>query len=249
MKTLAIMQARMTSTRLPGKILKEVIGRPLIMYEIERLKRVPEIDELVVATTTNATDDPVEELCEKNGIGVFRGDEDDVLDRYYQCALHFGATHGDVIARFTADCPLIDTGVASEVFKKYFSAKKCGELIDYLCMDHATLPRGVDTEVFSFDVLEQTWRDGHDPMDREHVTWYMWHSPEIFALETYHHPKPYGGYRITVDTPEDFELIKYVIEALYPTKPDFTLDDVISFLDAHQEVKHLNDGVKQKHYD
>lgn len=248
MKTFAIMQARMTSTRLPEKILKEVLGRPLMLYEIERLRRVPEIDEMIVATTTNATDDPVVSMCEEHGVKWSRGSEDDVLDRYYQCALRHGAAHGDTIVRVTADCPLIDPDVASAVIKTYFAARDRGERIDHLGIDYGTLPHGTDVEVFSFDVLERTWHDGKSQMDREHVTWYMWHTPEKMRHAKYSHDKNYGGYRITVDTPEDFELVRSILEELYQKNSRFTLDDVIEFLDSHKEIKSLNAEIKQKHF-
>lgn len=242
----AVIQARMTSTRLAGKILKEVLGKPLLEYELERVARIKGLDEVVVATTANATDDPVVELCKRLGVKYFRGSELDVLDRYHQTAQMLGARSGDCIARITADCPLIDPGICSEAIDIFMASRHTDQPIEYMDIDYETLPHGVDIELCSFDALESAHRDGHDQLDREHVTWYIRHRPELFRHARYSYKRACGSYRLTVDTPEDFALVKSVIEALYPRDPRFTFDDVIDFLDSHDDIRKLNEDIEQR---
>lgn len=248
MRTVAIMQARMTSTRLPGKVMREVLGRPLIDYEIERLSRTSGVDELVVATTGNATDDPIAGFCSSRGIRYFRGSEDDVLDRYYQTALSVGAGPGDTLVRYTADTPLNDPAVSAMIIDAWRSARASGRQIDYMGTDYARLPHGMDTEVFSFEALEIAHAEGSSREDREHVTWYMWHTPQRLAAERCGSREDHSSLRLTVDTPEDFEAVRMIIEALYPKDPTFSLQDIARFLLEHPEIAALNASVKQKHY-
>lgn len=248
MKLSAIIQARMTSTRLPGKVLKEVLGKPLLEYELERVARITGLDDFIVATTVNSDDDPVRDLCRRMGVKCFRGSEMDVLDRYYRAAQTFGIGHGDYVARITADCPLIDPDICDAVIDAYFAARKSDTPVDHMGIDYETLPHGVDIEIFPFESLETAHRDGHAPLDREHVTWYNWHHPELFKLSRYRYGRPCGEYRLTVDTPEDLALVKAVIEELYPKDPHFKFDDVIDFLEQRDDIRRLNENVEQKHF-
>lgn len=234
-----IIQARMTSTRLPGKVLAPVLGKPLLAYEIERLRRCQSVS-IMVATTTNATDDPVAALCETLEVPVFRGSESDVLGRYYGAATKLGV---ETIVRVTADCPLIEPGVVDRVIARFLSGQ--GSL-DYASNTlQRSFPRGLDVEVFSFAALEQAHREATLPPHREHVTPFFYSQPERFRLASIVSEQDLSAHRWTVDTPEDFALARNILEALYPVKPDFALADVLALLDEHPEWHALNAHIEQ----
>ncbi len=241
MKTVIIDQARMTSTRLPGKVMKEVLGKHLLEYQIERLNRAKEADELVIATTTNDTDQPIVELCERMGVAYYRGSEEDVLSRYYEAATEFRA---DVVVRVTSDCPLIDPAVVDKVIKHY---KDNWDKYDYVSNTLTrTYPRGMDTEVFSYKVLQEVYYNAQEQPEREHVTPYIcWH-PERYKLDNVSHHENQSHHRWTVDTPEDFELIKLILQDLYPVSNKFTWLDVLNLLNEHPEWVQINASVTQK---
>jgi spore coat polysaccharide biosynthesis protein SpsF len=241
MKAVIIDQARMTSTRLPGKVMKEVRGKPLLEYQIERLLRVRLADELVIATTTNDTDQPIVELCKRLGVAYYRGSEEDVLSRYYEAATQFGA---DVVVRVTSDCPLIDPGVMDEVIGLYINNR---DKYDYVSNTlERTYPRGLDTEVFSYEVLQEAFLNAKEHPEREHVTPYIcWH-PERFRLNNVFHHENQSQHRWTVDQIEDFLLIENIIKALYPNNPQFNMTDVLNILKGNPEWVELNAGVEQK---
>ena len=240
MKTVGIVQARMTSTRLPGKILKTVLGKPLLEYELERLKRVDSLDELIVATTTNIDDDPVVDLCRSMGVATYRGSEHDVLSRYYEAASERNA---DAVVRFTADCPLIDPEIAETVICHYLDHV---DELDYCSTDVTTYPRGLDTEIFSMHALKVAFEQGHEKPDREHVTYYIHTRPEKFRIWKQQSGFDWAKYRLTVDTPEDFVLIKEIIERLYPMSDKFGLEDVIRLLESAPELRNINADIRQK---
>ncbi len=241
MKTVIIIQARMTSTRLPGKVLKPVLGKPLLEYQIERLRRVVNADGLVLATTTNPTDEPIVELCNKLHVQCFRGSENDVLARYFYAAVAHGA---DVIVRITSDCPVIDPGVVDKVIRFYLD-----RLTDYDYVSNnltRSYPRGMDTEVFSFKTLKDAFTEGVEAFEREHVTPFIYLRPERYRLGNVQFDRDESRHRWTVDTPEDFELIKKILESLYPSKKDFTLEDMLGLLKLHPDWIGINAHVKQK---
>jgi spore coat polysaccharide biosynthesis protein SpsF len=240
MRTVGIVQARMTSTRLPGKVLLEALGRPLLRYELERLKKITSLDELIVATTTNAEDDPVADLCERMGVPAYRGSERDVLSRYHEAAIKFKA---DAVVRFTADCPLIDPSVSDRVIRHYLDNS---ESVDYCCVDISTYPRGTDTEVCSLKTLSEAHTEGTSAPDREHVTYFIHTRPERYRKWKLASGRDWGKYRLTVDTPEDFALIREIIERLYPANENFSIIDVISLLENNPELSRINGGVRQK---
>jgi spore coat polysaccharide biosynthesis protein SpsF len=240
MKIVGIVQARMTSTRLPGKILKEVLGKPLLAYEIERLKKIPSLDELVVATTVNREDDPVITLCETLGVPTHRGSELDVLSRYYESATIHGA---DAVVRFTADCPLIDPNVSERVIAHY---RANADSLDYCSTDVGALPRGMDTEIFSYQALCEAHREGTATPEREHVTYFIHTRPERYRIARMGFGRDWGGYRLTVDTPEDFALVREVIERLYPANGDFTVEDIAALLEREPSLPALNAMITQK---
>lgn len=241
MKTVIINQARMTSTRLPAKVMKEVLGKPILEYQIERLKRAKEANELVIATTTNDTDLPIVELCERLGVAYYRGSEEDVLSRYYEAATIFGA---DIIVRVTSDCPFIDPGVMDEVMGLYINNQ---DKYDYVSNTlERTYPRGLDTEVFSMAALEKAYREAREQLEREHVTLYMYRRSEQFRLANSSSAVDYCHHRWTIDTPEDFELIKLILQEIYPINNRFTWLDVLNLLNEHPEWVEINAEVKQK---
>ncbi len=241
MRTVIINQARMTSTRLPGKVLKEVLGRTLLEYQIERLRQVRLANELVIATTTNDTDQPIVELCERLGIAYYRGSEENVLSRYYEAASHFRA---DVVVRVTSDCPLIDPGVMDEIIGLYINNQ---DKYDYVSNTlERTYPRGLDTEVFSMEALEKAYKEARGQSEREHVTLFMYRRPEQFRLANSSGAVDYSHHRWTVDTPEDFALIKLILQELYPVNNRFTWLDVLNLLNQHPEWIKINAAVEQK---
>lgn len=242
-KVLCIIQARMSSTRLPGKVVKDLLGKPMVVQMIERLSRSKEIDQLVVATSNKPADDQIEQVLRSYSIPVYRGDEDDVLTRFMETLEQFG---GDIIVRLTGDCPLIDPDLVDQAIIQY---KELQCEYDYLRIDvPQTFTRGFDAEVFGADLLREIDKLGKEPADREHVTYYInQHSDQyrIFCLEgegVLNRPQ----YRLSVDTPEDFAVVNKVYQALYPTNPYFTAKDVIKFLDEHPEIAYFNDHIVQK---
>ncbi|TSC69638.1 MAG: acylneuraminate cytidylyltransferase [Parcubacteria group bacterium Gr01-1014_56] len=242
MATIAIIQARMSSTRLPGKILLDIApGKTILALMLERVAASKEIDKTVIATTTNPKDQVLVEYLEKTGQPYFVGSEEDVLDRYYQAAKAHGAKAGDIIVRMTSDCPIIDPKVIDETIRFY----KSGDF-DYASnnLEPYTYPDGMDTEVFSFNTLEKTWKEATIPAHREHVTFYMWKNPSIFKIGQYINPtKDKAGYRLTIDYKEDFELLQAVYTALYPKNNLFTMKEITDFLDANPAIKNLNTEV------
>ena len=232
----------MTSTRLPGKVLKKILGKTLLEYHLERIKLVPSIDEVVVATTVNDSDNPIVELCEATGTAYFRGSELDVLSRYYEAAKQFNA---DVVMRVTSDCPLLDPVEAEKVIRRYLDN---ADKFDYVSnsINERTYPRGMDAELFSLRVLEEVSREALEPRDREHVTPFIYERPERYRLGGVSYDTNESRYRLTVDTEADFELITKIIEALYPLNTIFNLCDILDLMKANPEWELINAHVKQK---
>ena len=243
MKTVIISQARMTSTRLPGKILKSVLGKPLLEYQIERLLKVRSADAVVIATTQNETDLPVVRLCERLGVPYFRGSENDVLARFHSAAM---ANNADVVVRVTADCPLIDPLVIDQVISFFMKNYKQYDYVSNVLK--RSYPRGMDTEVFTWAALNQAFSEATEPADREHVTAFIWRQPERFHLANVAYTIDASRYRWTVDTPEDFELIRRMLEVLYPANPSFKLEDALALLRMHPEWELINKEIEQKKY-
>ncbi|MCG6173186.1 glycosyltransferase family protein [Anoxybacillus sp. LAT_35] len=241
MKVAAIIQARMGSTRLPGKVLKKVLGKTLLEYQMERVKKAKTIDEMIIATTTKESDDPIVQLCQQLSIPYYRGSEEDVLSRYYETATKFGV---DVVVRLTSDCPIVDPNVIDKVVEHYLENK---DRYDYVSNTLArTYPRGLDTEVVSYEVLKRAHEDAKELVYREHVTAYIYHHPDQFRLCNVSNEKDESKHRWTVDTEEDFLLIKNILEILYPINPLFTLKDVIQVLQDKPEWVEINAHIEQK---
>lgn len=239
MKTLLIVQARMTSTRLPGKVLLPLAGEPMLTRLVQRLRRAQRADGIVIATTTNATDDPIVALCEELGVPCHRGSEHDVLSRYANAACLNGA---DVVVRITSDCPLIDPALVDQVIAVYEEGDS-----DYVSnMLPPTWPYGMAVEVFSAAALQQAHAEATQPAEREHVTPFIYWHPERYRLRNLASPVDLSQHRWTVDTPEDYELVRRLFEALIPTRPNFTQADVLAVLDHHPDWVAINQHIQQK---
>jgi spore coat polysaccharide biosynthesis protein SpsF len=229
----AIIQARMTSSRLPGKVLKPILGRPMLEFQIERLRRAHRIDRIVVATSTDSSDGPIAKLCDRLGVDCFRGSLNDVLDRFYRTALAFHATE---IVRLTGDCPLIDPGLIDHLIACHLDGG-----YDYSTLSlEPTYPHGLDAEIVTFAALERAWAEAELTSDREHVTLYLYKRAKGIRLGSVKQDKDQSSIRLTVDHPEDFAVVSRIFEALYPADQAFNTADVIAFLEAYPEVARLN---------
>jgi spore coat polysaccharide biosynthesis protein SpsF len=228
----------MTSSRLPGKVLLEAAGKPLLEHMVERLRRARTLDAIVIATTDEAASDPIVALAERLGVGCFRGSEDDVLGRVLGAAQ---AHQADVIVETTGDCPLIDPAVLDLVVGRFHAGG-----VDY-CSNtlERTYPRGLDVQAFPTAVLAEVAGLTDEPADREHVSLYIYEHPERYRLRSVVSGRPeLGDLRLTVDTPEDYALIRAIFEALHPR--DFGLQDVLDLLERSPELRELNRHVQQK---
>ncbi|RJP78196.1 MAG: acylneuraminate cytidylyltransferase [Desulfobacteraceae bacterium] len=243
-KTVAIIQARMGSTRLPGKVMKDLCGKPVLEHVIRRVSRMKEIDEIVIATTCLPQDIVIEELSERLSVKCFRGSENDVLSRYYFAAMDNIADH---IVRITSDCPLFDPAVGDSVVRFYKEH-------DYDIVSNAgaldsrrTFPPGLDTEVFSFPVLAEAFHNAVENYQREHVTPYMYEDPDNLVFH-FHGDHDYSHFRWTLDTEEDFELIRRVYEELFHGEHDFFMPHIVDLMIRKPTLACLNAGIQQKKY-
>jgi spore coat polysaccharide biosynthesis protein SpsF len=262
----AIIQARMTSTRLPGKVLLDIGGEPMLVRVVERARRAKTLDGIIVATTTDASDDEVAGLCQERGYSCYRGSVHDVLDRYYQAALQFGV---DIIVRLTADCPVIDGMVIDETVNAFLGrlpgdgSRYAGRFED-IPYDFATnrlpppwkrtYPIGLDTEVCSFPTLELVWREAKKPHQREHVMPYLYEdfqqgqqAHSRFRVRLVNHDPDYGWMRWTVDTPEDLQLLRRIY-AHFSNRDNFTWQEVLTLFEQEPDLLKLNAAVRHKNY-
>ncbi len=238
MKVVAIVQARMGSTRLPGKVLMELGGETVLGRVVRRLRQAALVDEIVVATTSSAADDVIVRECEWLDVVAFRGSENDVLDRYYRAASGRGA---EAIVRITSDCPLIDPELVNETIRLFRDADG-----DYASnVFPRTYPRGLDTEVFSAPALERAWREADEPYQREHVTPYFYEHPERFRLLSLRGQTDYSHYRWTLDTAEDLDLLR-AIYARLGKREDFSWREAIEVIKREPDLAELNSHVLQK---
>lgn len=233
MKVLSILQARVSSSRLPGKVLRPILGQPMLFRQIERLSRCKEFEQLVVATSVDLSDDPLASECAARGIACSRGSLNDVLDRFIQSALPY---QPETIVRLTGDCPLADPTLIDEVIR-YFHAGN----YDYAsnCIP-PTFPDGLDVEVVRSACLEMANREAALPSEREHVTPFLRAHPERFRIGNYAAQVDRSDLRWTVDEPEDFEFARSVYEKLYPVKPEFTMDDILNLLEEYPDLRSIN---------
>lgn len=219
---LAILQARMSSTRLPGKVLRPLAGEPMIGRQVERLRRAQRLDRMVVATSVGPEDDPLAAYCEGLGLDVFRGPLDDVLGRFAGAIDAFGPA--EAVVRLTADCPLADPGVVDEVVRTHLESGA-----DYTSnvLPARTFPKGLDVEVARTQALLAAAAEAADPYEREHVTPFLYRRPERFKIASVERSPSQADLWWTVDTPEDYAFVSDIYRRLYPVKPDFTSEDVL----------------------
>jgi spore coat polysaccharide biosynthesis protein SpsF len=256
-RVVAIIQGRMTSSRLPGKILADIAGQPMLQRVFIRTSRAATVNETIFATTTDSTDDPVEEYCDFSGIPFQRGSLYDVLDRYYQTAKQAKA---DVVVRITADCPVIDPVLIDDVVNTLIDGK-----YDFACNRlpppwHRTYPIGLDVEACTFKVLAKAWKEAKEPQHREHAMPYFYEgveltyqsrtletgvSPRGFNVALLHHITDFGDYRWTVDTPEDLEFMRQVYSR-FDGRDDFSWKDVLDLVHNEPKLMEINAGVKHK---
>jgi spore coat polysaccharide biosynthesis protein SpsF len=233
MKIIGILQARCSSTRLPGKVLRPIMGKPMLLQQIERLQRSKRLSNIVVATSDTVADDPLASLCLDHKIECYRGDLNDVLDRFYQAAVKYNALH---IARLTGDCPLTDPAVIDYVIESYAESG-----VDYASNAlEPSYPDGLDVEIFNIATLKQAWGKAQLPSEREHVTPYIHKHPNVFKLLSVKHTEDLSALRWTVDNPEDFAFVSRVYEALYPKDPNFNTADVLNLISTEPDLAGVN---------
>ena len=238
MKIVAIIQARTGSSRLPAKIFKEICGASMLSHVVNRTKLATNVGLVLVATTTETRDDRVVGECERLEVPVFRGSELDVLDRYYHAAL---SHHADVVVRITSDCPLIDPDVVDRVIDLFLQ-----EGPDYASNGLVrSYPRGLDTEVFTFESLARAWREANEQYQRVHVTPYIYQHPQFFKLLPVMSGEDYGDYRWTVDTQEDLDFVRAVCDRLSPVQ-QIRWRQVLELLKIHPELRDINSLINQK---
>lgn len=236
-----IVQARLGSTRLAGKVLRPILGKPMLGYQLERLRRVRGVEGIVVATTTNPQDQPIVDFCTREGLHYIRGSEDDVLSRYVAAADAFGL---EAAVRITSDCPLIDPALIEKGVGLFMQSWPS---LDYLSICHErTYPIGMDFEIMRADALKKAFYEAKTAAEKEHVTPYIWQHPELFRLANLQQKINQSSYRLTVDTQEDLQLIERIFAALYPKNPEFTLQDVLDLLALHPDWRQLNAHVPHR---
>lgn len=238
MKHVAIIQARMNSTRLPGKIFMPLAEKPLLEHVIKRIQAVKSIDELCVATTTTIHDDCVSTWCAKRNISCVRGAEDDVLSRYVLAA---EKTQADVVIRVTADDPFKDPTVIEKVLQMRNTLK-----LDFAYNNKpATFPEGLDVEIFLTSALKIAHEASTDPFEREHVTQYLYRHPELFSQNNLAYHTNLAHHRWTLDTLQDYDLIAKIYSSLYTHNPLFLMNDILAVLEVHKDWCTINHSVKR----
>jgi len=256
-RVIAIIQGRMTSSRLPGKILADLAGQPMLQRVFLRTSRAATVTETIFATTTDPSDDPVGEYCDFSGIPHTRGSLYDVLDRYYQTAEQAKA---EVVVRVTADCPVIDPTLIDAVVNILIEDEN-----DFACNRlplpwHRTYPIGLDVEACTFDVLEKAWKQAKEPQHREHAMPFIYEgvelttvnrqlqtglSPRGFKIALLHHTTDFGNYRWTVDTREDLEFMRQVY-ARFDGRDDFSWKEVLELVHSEPELMKINAAVQHR---
>lgn len=240
-KIVVIIQARVGSTRLFGKVLKEIKGKTILAHVVERVSQSKYIDQIVIATSNLKQDDNIVKEAKKLGISYFRGSESNVLSRYYHTAIHYNA---DIIIRITSDCPLIDPNIIDNLIKFYLEHDYSVVTNVGIDKSNRTYPRGLDTEIFSFNLLKEAFINAKENYQLEHVTPYIYENNK--DIYYYKNDVNYSKYRWTVDTKEDFELIKIIYEKLYKTENNFYLEDIIKIIENNPELIEINKDIQQK---
>jgi spore coat polysaccharide biosynthesis protein SpsF len=239
-KVVAIIQARMGSTRFPGKVLETIGRRTLLECCTQRVLQASSVDDVVIATSDLATDQPIADLARRKGWSVFRGSEADVLDRYHGAAR---AAEADIVVRITSDCPLVDPTILNTAIELYASSSPA---VDYVSnvISPRTFPQGLDVEVFGLHTLERAWLEDQNPAWREHVTPYIYRHPDRFRLRGFWSDPDYAHHRWTVDTPDDLKLVRRIYE--YFGNADFGWMDAMRAVESNPAWAELNRHVEQK---
>ena len=234
----AIIQARMGSTRLPGKVLKDLAGRTVLARVVSRVQRSRLIHKVIVATSTESADSRIVEECHRIDVEVFRGDHEDVLDRYYRAAQ---AAKAEAIVRITADCPLIDPIISDMTIGEFLDKHA-----DYASnVQVRTYPRGLETEVMTFQALETAWHEAHEPHQREHVTPFLYEHPGRFKMLSVTGEADYSRYRWTLDTPEDLDFLQAVYER-FGKHDYFSWREVLKLIQQKPELAQINRHIAQR---
>jgi spore coat polysaccharide biosynthesis protein SpsF len=236
-RVVAIIQARMGSTRLPGKVMKDLAGETVLARVVERVRRAGEIEEVIIATTHQAEDDSIVDECRRLKVRGFRGEVNDVLDRYYRAAKEAKA---EAIVRITSDCPLIEPEITDKTVRAFLERRP-----DYASnVLKRTYPRGLDTEIMTWEALDRSWREARESYEREHVTPYIYENPEQFALHSVFGETDYSALRWTLDAPEDLAFLRAVYERM--ENECFSWRDVLALLDREPGLIELNRHISQK---
>jgi len=233
-----VIQARTGSTRLPNKVLRPLAGKPLLARMVERVLAARLAGTVVVATTTNASDDPIVALCAQEGFACYRGDANDLLDRHYRAGLLYDAA---TVIKIPSDCPLIDPRVIDRVIGYYLEHPSAFDFVSNL--HPSTYPDGNDVEIMTMSALATAWREAVRPLEREHTTPYLWENPDRFRVGNvvWETGLDYSmSHRWTIDYEADYQFIAAVYDTLYPRDPLFSLEDVLRLTAAHPEVEALN---------
>lgn len=244
-RVVCIIQARMGSSRLPGKVLKDICGRPMLAWVVERVKKSSRINQIVVATTVDAGDDAIETYCREHAIDFFRGNVFDVLNRYYQAAIEFQA---DVVVRVTADCPLIDARIIDRVIDE-LETRELDFAANRLPPPYKrTYPIGLDVEVVTMQALAEAWQHAEKQHEREHVMPYLYSGPVKYKIQIVDAEADHGAQRWTVDTPEDLEFLRK-LTVLLECRDDFTWHDILTLVQAHPELTAINADIRHRWMD
>jgi spore coat polysaccharide biosynthesis protein SpsF len=231
----------MSNTRFRGKTLQTVLDKTLHEYQVERLKQCKMPNKLIYIFPEDKDDDIYEEICKQQNLLYFRGSTNDVLDRYYKTAIYYNL---NIIVRLTGDCPLIDPNEIDKIIQYLINSKL--DYVSNVFKRKNSRGRGMDTEAFWFNTLEKTYNEAKEQKERENVTYYIYTHPEKFNIHYIDYPEDVCHYRLTVDTPEDFKLIKKIIEELYPQNPNFRYKDIANLLSDNQDWLKLNETIEQK---
>ncbi|MFA6549594.1 MAG: glycosyltransferase family protein [Candidatus Margulisiibacteriota bacterium] len=235
-----VIQARMGSTRLPGKVMLPIEKKPVLQHIVDRLKECQYADEIIIATSNNERDDVIVDLANANSIKYYRGSEDDVLSRYYYAAKE---NNLDIVVRVTSDCPFVDPAIIDNMIQEFKGSKGCDYLSNCLLR---TFPRGLDVEIFGFDALTKNHREARMNYEKEHVTPHFYRHPEKYVLKNFSNPVDYSKYRLTLDTDEDYSLVKEIYALIYPLNSKFRLQEIIDVLERNRGLSLINAHIKQK---
>lgn len=233
-----VVQARMSSSRLPGKVMLPILGKSLLARMIERLQMITHKAQIVIATSEDKSDDVIEQEASKINITCYRGNLNNLLDRHYQAAKQLGA---DIVLKIPSDCPLIDPLIIDKILDCYFDDPARHDYVSNL--HPATFPDGNDVEILTMDCLERTWKEASRPLELEHTTPYIWENPDKFKIGNviWETGKDYSmSHRFTIDYEADYLFIKRIYEELYPEKMDFSCEDILNLLEEKPEIYHIN---------